>query len=256
MVHYVMLTLNPTSKNVRGFQNWCVSLGLSHELCLGTVPKSVDEVKANLTPYGYYNMFNHREAQCHFDTLSPIGCFMGHQSAWKICRDRKEITWIFEEGTYSFDTPDFQFLEREHPTMDFLLGHTVTVCRTSKQTRIGTWSHDRMIEPIDKIYYGTKCYRMSPDFATLALKESETFELHVDSFLCVLAIYYRDMYVTGRTSHNIVGARSSGSIQHSMDTRLFFSISIIVLGLATIVLFLRYRSCRNKKQEEESLETN
>jgi hypothetical protein len=189
-----MLTLDSSSPNVIAFQKWCVTHGLSHEICLGTRPGSLDEIKSYLTPFGFYTMFNKRESPLHFDTLGPVGCFLGHRSAWKLCQDRKETTWIFEEGTRTYHTSRFQTLEQDHPNLDLLLGHTVPVVRCTTQHRIGFRWNDRGVESIDKIYSGTKCYRMSPQFATFALKESETFDLHVDGFLCMLAIYHRETF--------------------------------------------------------------
>lgn len=234
-----MLTLCPESVNVQRFKTWCVSQNQSFDICLGTRPGSLEEIQSKLTPYGYYNMFNPRETHAHFNTLGVVGCFMGHQSAWRMCQDRKEPTWIFEEGTSSYNTEAFQSLEHDHPDFDFILGHSTRVWRSFAQSRIGPRWSERGLEAIDKIYYGLKCYRISPRFATLALQESKTFDLHVDSFLPTLAIYHRDTFLCGRTPKNIVTAGSSGLINHSTNVALLqFRMGLVIIVTLSVLLVM------------------
>jgi GR25 family glycosyltransferase involved in LPS biosynthesis len=251
MVHHVMMTMDPHSVNSDRFRAWCSENNLSYEILMGIKPRSVHDVKPYLTPYAYHIMHNHRETAGHFDTLGPIGCFQSHRRIWEICVKRKEMIWVFEEGVSEYDTNQFHDLEHHHPDLHLLLGHTIPVVKLRFQRRIGSWYHDRGVEPIDKIYYGTKCYRISPRFAQLALQESKTFDLHVDTFLNVLAIYYQKTLATGRTSKNIVTAVSSGRINHAIEENLILVgtllFVIVFLFILCRLLLKWYKDCRQQK---------
>lgn len=236
------------SKNVQTFKEWCTSNNRSFGIQTGIRVQSTEEAKPYLTDFGYYNIGRWRETSFHFDTLSPVGCFLSHREVWKTCIHRNETTWVFEEGVVSYDTERLNELDSHHFDYDILLGHSVPVIRLMKQTALETRSLGNGLQSIDKIYFGTKCYRITPRFAAHLLYKSLKFDLHVDSFICCVAMYDQDKFKSGRTTHEIVSAKSSGTINHSLDRCLVYTISMIsitLLALVTIVyLIFKYSKCK------------
>jgi GR25 family glycosyltransferase involved in LPS biosynthesis len=248
MVYHIMISLKPSTPNVETFKTWCTRHDRENEIIPGRRITSLAEAKPFLTSYGYYIMCNWRESASHFDSTGPIGCFLAHRDVWIRCIDRNEHVWVFEEGVHDYDTLMFEQIDRDHPTTDLIMAHTVPLLRMWKQKRSVKQDVDSRLPPIDKIYYGTKCYRLSPGFAQVLLDNSQTFDTHVDTYICTEAIQHADTYTVARTHRNIVSARSSGTINHSIDHSLLISMSMfvgILLSILCIVLILRlYRRCR------------
>jgi GR25 family glycosyltransferase involved in LPS biosynthesis len=248
MVHHMMISLDSNSRNVNTFKEWCLHRHQTGEIVPGRIVASLEEAKPLLTSYGYYVMQNWRESPCHFDTTGPIGCFLAHRDAWKICVSRNEHVWIFEEGVYTYDTTMFDKIDRVHSTTDLILGHTVPLLRMWIQNTVHTQTIDSMLMSIDKIYFGTRCYRLSPSFAASLLQNSLTFDTHVDTFICTEAIRYADEFKVARTYKNIVSAMSSGAINHSVDKNQLMLFSLLVglllcAGGAIYLLRIRHRRC-------------
>ena len=248
MVHHVMIAMSRDNPNVDTFETWCEDRGLTSELVDGCRVTSLADVKDCLTPYGYYMMHNWKESSCQFDQLSVIGCFLSHRKAWQICVDRLEPVWIFEEGVSSYDTHMFETIDAEYGTYDLVLGHTMPVLRILWQTSVNKRSLNRHLESIDKIYYGAKCYRISPVFAQQLLDNSHRFDTHVDIYMCNMAMYYDTSYLLARTKNPIVSAWSSSCIKHTIESMLLMVIILLLLamglGLSAIFLAFAYRKCR------------
>jgi GR25 family glycosyltransferase involved in LPS biosynthesis len=211
------------------------------------------EAKPWLTSYGYYIMQNWRESSCHFDSTGPIGCFLAHRDVWSACVARNETTWVFEEGVYSYDTPKIKDLDIQYPVMDVILGHTFMLPRSWKQKSIDKHSMGNELTSIDKIYFGTKCYRISPRFAARLLENSVRFDTHVDTFICTESIRYADEFQLARTTRNIVHAASSRKINHSIDHSLLI-FCLLLLGIicsvaGSIQAMRLYRRCRQARAD-------
>lgn len=249
---HIMITMDRSSPNTNKFTEWCHINHRISELVDGVVVRSIESIKDYLTPYGYYIMQNQRETSIHFDTLGPIGCFLAHRDAWGriVTDDSCDHCWVFEEGVSDYYDDIINRVDNAYDHFDFLHGHTVTVVRLWKQKQIrhttDKFHYNNGIVPIDKIYYGTKCYRISKKFAKLLLDHSTQFDMHVDSYMCIMAIYYSDIILSGHTTENLVQANSSKRINHSLDIQLTLSmlhISIIVISIVIICILLvvRYR---------------
>lgn len=252
MVHHIIISLDPSSsKNVNTFKEWCSVNQKSHSVQVGTRVQSTQEAKNYLTDFGYYNIGRWRETSFHFDTLGPIGCFLSHREVWKICIQRNETTWVFEEGVVSYDTNRMDTLDTQYSDYDLILGHSVPVIRLLKQTslRHRIMSDGSGLQSIDKIYFGTKCYRITPRFATHLLYKSCKFDLHVDSFICCVAMYDEDIFKSGRTTHEVVSAKSAGTINHSMDLSLVNGITMIsgIIVSVIIIIYLIHRNLKCKQ---------
>jgi hypothetical protein len=250
MVHHLMISLNAETPNVTAFKARCRRRNQTCEVLPGRRISSVSEAKPWLTSYGYYIMNNWRESSCQFDTTGPVGCFLAHREAWAICVARDEHVWIFEEGVYAYEDPMFDRIKRRHPTTDLIRGHTIPLLRIWKQRSIGKRAIDSLLTTVDKIYYGSKCYRLSPAFAARLLQNSMTFDTHVDTFICTQAIQHADEFSVTRTYTNIVSAVSSGSINHSIDHSLLIMVLLVVGLLSSMVglicLHRVYRRCRTR----------
>jgi hypothetical protein len=250
MVHHMMISMTTTSPNVDTFKTWCTQRHQTCEIIPGRRISSLLEAKPWLTSYGYYIMNNWRESSCHFDTTGPVGCFLAHRDAWAKCVSRNEHMWIFEEGVYGYDTTMFDQLDRLHPTVDLIMGHTIILPRMWRQRSVDKHAIGTLLTSIDKIYFGTKCYRLSPALAERLLQNSMTFDTHVDTFICTEAILYADEFTSCRTYKNIVFAASGGTINHSVDHSLLILLSMfvgIVLGSVCMIYILRlYRRCRSR----------
>lgn len=245
-----MISLVTTSRNVQNFRAWCTKLGQSHEVVPGHRVPDMETGKKHLTSYGYYVMNNWRETCNHFDSTGPIGCFLAHRAVWKRCVARNVPFWIFEEGVESYDTAQFDRIECDYSDMDLVLGHTVPVVRRWWQRRVNSHRIGPILEMIDRVYFGTKCYRISPVFAARLIQNSERFDTHVDTFLCTEAMYYATEFKIGRMRTQMVVARSSGLINHSVDQTLLtvscLSVSVIV-SICVIALVSRwYIRCKKR----------
>jgi hypothetical protein len=245
-----MISLDVTSKNVQTFTEWCKHHRRTCEIAPGRRVSSLLEAKPWLTSYGYYTMQNWRDGPCHFDSTGPVGCFLAHREVWKSCIARNEHVWVFEEGVYAYDTPRLNQLDTLYPDMDIILGHTVPLLRTWKQQSIGRHEMGENLASIDKIYFGTKCYRLSPRFAMRLLENSMTFDTHVDTFICTESILYSDEFKLTRSTRNIVSAVSSGKINHSVDHSLLI-LCILLVGIllsvgGSIHVMRLYHRCHNK----------
>lgn len=251
MVHHIMITMDTESDNVQRFAAWCNGHSRSCEVQAGTRVASLCDIKPYLTPYGWHSMHNRRESSCHFDSLGPVGCFLAHRSAWETCVRRGEATWIFEEGVRSFDTDTFDRLDANCGHADLILGHTVPVLRMWKQRTLSRQDMGNGLVSIDKIYFGTKCYRVSPGFAARLLQESARFDTHVDTFVNTTAMYYADEFVVGRTVESMVGAGSSHRIRHSVDHGLLILSCMLAAALGSAVLLAvmtgKYRTCSRQR---------
>jgi GR25 family glycosyltransferase involved in LPS biosynthesis len=245
-----MITLDADCHNVRIFIDWCTLQNRSYDVLMGHRATDLETSKTQLTSFGYYVMNNWRESCHNFDTTGPIGCFVAHRSAWKRCVERNEQMWIFEEGVRSYDTRLFDQVDQDYPCMDLILGHTVPVLRRWRQRRINSHRIDLMLQTIDKIYFGTKCYRISPLFARRLIENSERFDVHVDTFLCAEAMYYQREFQVCRTRHQMVVAGSSGLINHSVDQTLLIVcclvVSVMLATILALIVFRAYRSCRER----------
>jgi GR25 family glycosyltransferase involved in LPS biosynthesis len=253
-----MISLNPTSKNVNTFNEWCTQQTRTGEVIPGRRVTSLEEAKPFLTSYGWYIMHNWRESSCHFDTTGPIGCFLAHRDVWKVCVSRNENIWVFEEGVYSYTTHLFDEIDTLYPTKDLIMGHTIHVPRMWRQKSMNKSNICSVLASIDKIYFGTKCYRLSPAFAARLLENSVKFDTHVDTFICTEAIRYADEFSAAHTRMNIVSAFTSGTINHSIDHSLFILISLligIITGSGVMIYILNmYRICRTRCPVSSTIE--
>jgi GR25 family glycosyltransferase involved in LPS biosynthesis len=246
----MMISMDPVCKNVHTFKEWCKQHHRTYEIVPGRKIHSLEEATPWLTSYGYYIMHNWRESPCHFDSTGPIGCFLAHRNIWEECVTRNENIWVFEEGVYGYATSMFEHLDNIHPNTDLILGHTVPLLRMWRQNSIDKEVISTSLMSIDKIYFGTKCYRISPRFAARLLQNSLRFDTHVDTFICTESIRYADEFQVTRTHRNIVSGLSSGKINHSID----HSLLILCLLLLTVVLSIGgsiqavrlYRRCRSR----------
>lgn len=256
--NHIMISMDRESPNSIGFVNWCDRTKRSYQFVEGVDAKTIESVKQYLTPYGYYIIQNQKETVSHFDTLGPIGCFLAHREAWRniIANESCEYCWIFEEGVSEYRDEMIERVENVYGHFDFLHGHNVPVLRLWKQKRIeikqkenDKHHYNNGIVPVDKIYYGTKCYRISKSFAKLLFDHSTQFDMHVDSYICTMAIYYSDIIISGHLLTNLVCANSSKRINHSLDINLTHSILYIVITILCIItillLFSLYRKCKN-----------
>ena len=245
-----MISLKPTSRNVNTFKEWCKQHKRNGEVIPGRRITSLEEAKPLLTSYGWYIMHNWRESASHFDTTGPIGCFLAHRDVWKVCVSRNENIWVFEEGVYGYQTPLFDDIDTLYPTKDLILGHTIPLLRMWRQKSVNKSNICSVLTSIDKIYFGTKCYRLSPAFASRLLENSVKFDTHVDTFICTEAIRYADEFSVARTHVNIVSAFTSGTINHSIDHSLLILVSLlvgIIIGSGVMIHTLRmYRRCRTQ----------
>jgi len=243
-----MISLDASTQNVSTFKEWCTNRKQPWSVLPGRRISTLEEAKPLLTSYGYYIMQNWRETSSHFDSTGPIGCFLAHRDAWAACVLRNEQTWVFEEGVYAYETPLFDKLDRQYPTTDLILGHTFTVLRMWKQKSIGKRIICPLLSTVDKVYFSTKCYRISPLFAARLLENSKTFDTHVDTFICTESIRYADEFNTARTIRSIVSAKSSGTINHSIDHSVLILcllvLSILVLSVGSIAVTRLYKRCR------------
>lgn len=228
MVHHVMIAMQEDVPNVRRFRTWCDIHSRTWDVVRGHRVDSLQEMTPHLTPYGLYNVQRRRETSIHFDTTGPVGCFLSHRSVWQMCVDRQEDVWVFEEGVTDYQSRRFQELD-ERNDLDLILGHTIRVLRFIRQRSVVKKNS------IDKIYFGTKCYRVSPRFARHLLDNSTQFDMHVDAFICITAMAANHMRTT-RTIHNIVTARSSNTINHSLDAGLV--VNLYMLGTIVLLLFI------------------
>lgn len=247
--------MDTTNANSIYFRKWCLENKRSYSYVSGVRLQPTDDVKDYLTPYGYYIMNNWRESPAHFDTMGPIGCFLAHKKAWEYCVQENKPCWIFEEGVVSYDTKAFELFDTTYIDYDFLHGHTVPVVRIWKQKKmVGSSCTNNDMYPIDQIYYGTKCYRVSPTFAKILLDNSIQFDVHVDTFVCLIAMYYADLK-TGKTRVPLVVAGSSKLIDHSVERNVLLPQTLfVIIGVlcgcllfTLFTLYLLYRKCRNQK---------
>jgi GR25 family glycosyltransferase involved in LPS biosynthesis len=256
-----MISMDVSCSNVRKFESWCTENERPFELIAGVRVDTLESVKEHITPYGYYVMKNWRESCAHFDTLGPIGCFLAHRNAWKQCiKSTAEHSWIFEEGVSRYDDDKIRLLENEYNQFDLIHGHSIQVVRLWKQRPIGlspnenTDAYKDMMVPFSKIYYGTKCYRVSRRFARRLLEKSEQFDVHVDTFLSIMAIYYNDEFLTGHVKCAVVNGASSKKIDHSIDRNLLLPITtitiIIICIMCIIVLNHYYKKCRRSQKDD------
>lgn len=252
MVHHTMISLDESTPNVSTFKEWCTKRRQPWTVIPGRRISTLEEAKPLLTSYGYYIMQNWRETSSHFDSTGPIGCFLAHRDAWTDCVLRNEHTWVFEEGVYAYDTPIFDKLDSQHPDIDLILGHTFTVARMWKQKSIGRRILCPILSTVDKVYFGTKCYRLSPMFAARLLENSKTFDTHVDTYICTEAIRYADEFLATRTQKPLVSAKSSGTINHSIDHSVLILcllvLGIVVLAGGSMALTRLYKKCRSTCQ--------
>jgi hypothetical protein len=246
-----MISLEPKSKNVHTFKEWCHGRNQTWEIVPGRRIQSKEEARPWLTSYAWYIMHNWREGPSHFDATGPIGCFLAHRDAWQVCVARNEQVWIFEEGVYGYDSALFDQVQTAHPTTDLIMGHALRVLRMWRQASVGSYTMDSLLTPIDKIDYGTKCYRLSPAFAARLLQNSVVFDTHVDTFLCTEAIMYAPEFKAARMHRFMVSAASSGTINHSIDQSLLIgyslAVSILLCLLGAAHVLRLYRRCRLKK---------
>jgi GR25 family glycosyltransferase involved in LPS biosynthesis len=245
-----MIALATESRNIATFKEWCTRRGQSHEVVTGCRVSDMAESKPHLTSYGYYVMNNWRETCNHFDTTGPIGCFLAHRTVWKQCVSRNVPVWVFEEGVESYDTAQFDRIECDYSEMDLVLGHTVPVLRRWWQRRINSHRIGPILEMVDKVYFGTKCYRISPRFAARLIQNSERFDVHVDTFLCTEAMYYNTEFKVARMRTQMVVAGSSGLINHSVDQTLLtvscLAVSVIVSSCIIILVSRWYVRCKKR----------
>ena len=235
MVHHVMIAMEENVPNVRRFKTWCDVQSRTWTVVRGHRVDSIQDMKPYLTPYGLYNIQRRRETSMHFDRSGPVGCFLSHRSVWQMCVDRQEDMWVFEEGVTEYQSRQFQKLDEREDHLDLILGHTICVLRFIRQCSVGGSVVGTGVNSIDKIYFGTKCYRISPRFARHLLDSSEQFDMHVDSFICVMAMA-TDSMRTARTVQNIVTAASSGKINHTLDAGLV--VNLYMTGIIVVFLFL------------------
>jgi hypothetical protein len=249
MTHHTMIAMKTDCENAMVFRKWCEDNHKSGWITPGCRVTSLDDARPWLTSYGYYLMCNWKETSFHFDTTGPVGCFLSHRAVWQQCVERKEPIWVFEEGVSWYDTSAFDYLDVHHASVDLILGHTFPVWRMWHQTPIATRSVlDPVLESIEKVLYGTKCYRVSPAFAARLLEKSTTFDMHVDAFLCTSAIMYAAEFDVCRTKVNLVYAKSSGTINHSMDYNLLVVTTLLILVVLCVLFSAKlghmYRRCR------------
>jgi hypothetical protein len=254
MVHHVMIGLDRDSSNVSNFKQWGKQNDRNIEFIPGVrLSSSLHYSKQYLTPYGYYNMHNWRETSSHFDSVGPVGCFLAHRTAWEACCRVNEPTWIFEEGVISYNTELFNYIDNRCEDFDLVLGHTVKVLRMWRQRRIPSEPiidcHRHILKPIDKIYYGTKCYRVSPTFARQLLIDSVRFDVHVDTFISSMAIYHANTFQCVRTSTGMVTAKSSHRIRHTLDHSLFLiCYMVICVVISVVIIIVMYLRCGNRNR--------
>ena len=243
-----MIAMRPSHPNVDVFRAWGAAQRRTVEIQPGIAIVSIAEAKPHLTSYGYYIMNNWRDGSCHFDTTGPVGCFLAHRHAWNICVTRNEAVWIFEEGVSAYTSADFDELDQRYPDLDLVLGHSIMVLRVGRQCLYRPQQLNSLLTMIDKIYYGTKCYRVSPAYARQLLLDSHRFDTHVDTFLCTQSMMYRDTFQSARTSRNIVEAKSVKMINHSMDQNMFamctLSGLVLVVSMLAVLMRLLYVRCR------------
>lgn len=248
-----MITMDPNHVNANIFSKWCTDQERSYDIVEGIRVESIASIKQYLTSYGYYTMYNKRETHSHFDTLGPIGCFLAHRRAWMTFLDSDhDYCWILEEGVRSYDTESFQKVEVDYHNFDFIHAHNVFVFRVLKQNHASISTKvqydDGNIVPINKVFNGTKCYRISRKFAVLLVEHSQLFDVHVDAYICQMAIKHHDVIVSGHLTRNIVRANSSRRIVHSIDTNttntIMYMLIISVCILCTIVIYWYYRRCK------------
>lgn len=242
MVHHIMIAMDPTTApSVVQFTQWCLRNHRTYSVQMGIRMASLPDAKPYLTDFGYFYMNRWRETSFHFDRLGPIGCFLSHREVWKQCLQRKEAVWIFEEGVRTYDTQWFEHLDSVRSDYDLIMGHSVPVLRFFKQQPMGQQRIGTDIEAIDKVYFGTKCYRVTPRFAAQLLVKSSKFDLHVDSFICCVAMYDAGLFKSCRTRKPVVTAYSAGIINHSFDRALVYGSAlllvsvILLLGLLVVV---------------------
>ena len=249
-----MISLNANSKNTKNFRNWCSRHEKTYEVIPGVRVENWKDYKRQLCPYAYYLMYNWRPSSHHFDTTGPIGCFLAHRNAWSICVQKQENIWIFEEGVYSYNDDVFEKLNTfKH--VDLILGHTIFVPNIKKQRCIRhEYNKNNKITPdglshIDKVYYGTKCYNISPRFAQLLIDHSKQIDTQVDTYLCIMAIYYDDSFNVFRSTSTLVGAASSGTINHSMDYSVLIPyvllFIIFIIFIMKVIIYKKFKKCEN-----------
>ena len=238
----------PSHPNIDVLRAWGAAHKRTVEIQPGITIATTAEAKPHLTSYGYYVMNNWRDGSCHFDTTGPVGCFLAHRHAWNICVTRNEAVWIFEEGVSAYTTADFDELDQRYPHLDLVLGHSIVTARLWRQCLYRPQQLNSLLTAIDKIYYGTKCYRVSPAFARQLLVDSHRFDTHVDTYISTQAMMFRDTFQSARTTHNIVEARSVKMINHSLDHNMVvvFTLSGLVLVVSVLASLMRllYVRCR------------
>lgn len=254
MVHHIMISLDKDKENTTAFHKWCTRHNLSHEVVPGVVVQNWKDYKKRLCPYAYYTMYNQRLTHHHFNSSGPIGCFLAHINAWTICVQKQENVWVFEEGVCSYNDAMFETLGTLQD-IDLLLGHTVPVVDIRIQKRIKPYDNNKNtcrngLLHIDKVYYGTKCYCISPRFAKCLIKQSKQFGTHVDTYMCTMAIYHSATFRTFRTPHNIVKARSSGTINHtivySMFVLYFVVLFVVILFGIQVFVYKKFVGCKQQ----------
>lgn len=248
MVFHIIITLDDGHPNIVRFKEWCQETGRQCSVQRGVRIRTVHEARAHLTEYGMYLQSRRRETAFHFDSLGPVGCFLAHRKAWTTCVARDEPTWIFEQGLTSCRSKAFEDIDAHHPDVDLVLGHTIPVLRPYPQRRIAHRGKRRgRLRPVDKVRFGAKCYRVTPRFAAHLLERSQHgFDLHVDSFICMVALNHCDDFCAMYTSRNIVCAYSSGLNNHSLEqpNRTFIVTALLTLVLVLACCFYRYRFIR------------
>lgn len=216
----------------------------------GIVVDTFESVQHVLTPYAQYVFKTGRVTHEHFSSLSPIGAFLAHRSVWKRCSETQRSTWVFEQGVRDFAPDVLDTLDREYPSHDYIsaFGNTSdenllrrwTRMHPVKLNRSGTGSIP--LWELGTIIIGCRCYRISPRFASVLLKQSELFDTHVDIFLSTVAM--QGGMKCAWTGKNIVSACSSNTIKHTMVKSDVYKYGAIVLFIACLTLVVIKRRFR------------
>lgn len=254
-VWHIMITMNREHTNTREFISWCTKWNKKYDIIEGVRVKSIESIKNKLTPSAYLTLLTYREMDSQMENLREVGCLLAHREAWKLFMDNDNVDycWIFEEGVCKYNDELFQKVEDSCNHFDFITGHDVPVFRFP-QKRVNVTLrepsvYNSLVAPIQKIHYGTKCYRVSKQFTKSLLENSEKMDSAVDSYVSAMAIYYNSTFISGSTKKHLVVAKSSNRIKHTFHLQQILYIVIIISLLLNIcfICFLTYAKIKPHK---------
>lgn len=190
---YLCINLNKDKYRYNKFMKMMEKINLKDVVRIeGVVGKNVpiEQVNKMMTIYAKNVLTRKlpRETHEHFNTYGALGCYLSHVKCWRYIVDNDlDNAIIFEDDAVVNLT---NFYKNFSPIMKELQDEKADVCFLGyiNRTKLNIYSNN--LYKLDDMIFQAHAYYISNHGARILLNNCFPVEMHVDSYIPIMCIYY------------------------------------------------------------------